>query len=88
MEEAKATARAAAPVVLTLARKCSLLHAIATARKLDVKDRMRATELDARLAGEFAERIDLSVKQVLAPEQVLAAGRRSPALLALQHERN
>ena len=36
-----------------MAKKRALLHAFATARKLDVKDRMRAIELDAKLAGEL-----------------------------------
>lgn len=53
VEEAKTVARAAGKVVLALAKKRELLHAFATARKLDVKDRMRAIELDAKLAGEL-----------------------------------
>lgn len=53
VEEAKTAARAAGKVVLALAKKRELLHVFATARKLDVKDRMRAIELDARLAGEL-----------------------------------
>lgn len=53
MEDARTVARAAGKVVLALAKKRELLHAFATARKLDVKDRMRAIELDAKLAGEL-----------------------------------
>jgi hypothetical protein len=53
VEEAKTAARAVGKVVLALAKKRSLLHAFATARKLDVKDRLRAIELDAKLAGEL-----------------------------------
>ena len=53
VEEAKTAARAAGKVVLALAKKRALLAGFATARKLDVKDRMRAIELDAKLAGEL-----------------------------------
>jgi len=53
IEEAKVAARVACKVVLTLAKKRELLHALATARKLDVRDRLRAIELDAKLAGEL-----------------------------------
>ena len=53
VEDARTVARAAGKVVLALAKKRELLHAFATARKLDVKDRMRAIELDAKLAGEL-----------------------------------
>lgn len=53
VEEAKTAARVAGKVVLALAKKRELLAGFATARKLDVKDRMRAIELDARLAGEL-----------------------------------
>ena len=53
VEEAKTAARVAGKIVLALAKKRELLAGFATARKLDVKDRMRAIELDARLAGEL-----------------------------------
>ena len=53
MEEAKTSARAAGRVVLALAKKRELLAGFATARKLSVRDRMRAIELDAKLAGEL-----------------------------------
>lgn len=53
VEEAKTAARAAGKVVLALAKKRELLAGFATARKLSVRDRMRAIELDARLAGEL-----------------------------------
>ena len=53
VEVAKTAARAAGKVVLALAKKRALLAGFATARKLDVKDRMRAIELDAKLAGEL-----------------------------------
>ena len=53
VEEAKTAARVAGKVVLALAKKRELLAGFATARKLDVRDRMRAIELDARLAGEL-----------------------------------
>ena len=53
VEEAKTSAKAAGKVVLALAKKRSLLHAFATPQKLDVRDRLRAIELDARLAGEL-----------------------------------
>lgn len=53
IEEARTSAKAAGKVVLALAKKRELLHAFATTRKLDVKDRMRAIELDAKLAGEL-----------------------------------
>lgn len=53
VEDARTAARVAGKVVLALAKKRELLAGFATARKLDVKDRMRAIELDARLAGEL-----------------------------------
>ena len=53
IEEARTSAKAAYKVVLALAKKRELLHAFAATRKHDVKDRMRAIELDAKLAGEL-----------------------------------
>ena len=53
VEEAKTVAKVAGKVVLALAKKRELLAGFATARKLDVRDRMRAIELDAKLAGEL-----------------------------------
>ena len=58
VEEAKTSAKAAGKFVLALAKKRALLAGFATARKLDVKDRMRAIELDARLAGEMVEKVE------------------------------
>ena len=52
-EAAKTAAKAAERTVLTLAKKRELLHAFATARKLKPEQRMKAIELDARLAGEI-----------------------------------
>lgn len=53
---------AATEAVLTLERKRQLLADIAEGRQQEAKisDRLRAIELDARLAGEFHEKLDVS----------------------------
>ena len=64
-------ARVAGKVVLTLAKKRALLYGFATSRKLKPEQRMRAVELDAKLAGEFVERVNQTVdnKRLLSPER-------------------
>lgn len=84
VEQAKAAGKAAGLVVLALAKKRQLLHAFATARKLDVKDRLRAIELDARLAGELkngegaAVNVGVAVK-VVTNEEIREAQARKRA---------
>jgi len=53
---------AATAAVLTLERKRQLLADIAEGRQQQAKisDRLRAIELDAKLAGEFHEKLDVS----------------------------
>ena len=53
---------AATAAVLTLERKRQILADIAEGRQQEAKisDRLRAIELDARLAGEFHEKLDVN----------------------------
>ena len=85
VEVAKTAARVAGKVVLALAKKRALLAGFATARKLDVKDRMRAIELDARLAGELkgdgaTVNVGVRVGAISEEERKLAIERKQRAI--------
>lgn len=55
------------------------------ARADDVKDNdlVGLLTLDAKLAGELSDTVNVNLRQPLTPEQILAAVQRSPALQAL-----
>lgn len=74
-EAAKTVAKAAGRTVLTLAKKRELLHAFATDRKLKPEQRMRAIELDAKLAGELKG--DAATASVTVNNHVLTEARRA-----------
>ena len=79
VEQAKTAARVAGKVVLALAKKRALLYGFATARKLKPEQRMRAIELDAKLAGEFVERVNQTVddKRILSQDRIAELMRAS-----------
>lgn len=74
-EAAKTVAKAATRTVLTLARKRELLFALATSRKLKPEQRMRAIELDAKLAGELKG--DAATASMTVNNHVLTEERRA-----------
>lgn len=54
-------------------------------RSNDIKDSDLCSllTLDAKLAGELSDTVNVNLRQPLTPEQILAAVQRSPALQAL-----
>lgn len=54
-----------------------------SSEEFKIPDKLRAIELDAKLAGELSDTVNVNLRQPLTPEQILAAVQRSPALAAL-----
>lgn len=72
-------------VVLTLEAKRRMMKTIAEDQSLPLRDRLKAVELDAKLAGEFSEKqqVDLTHRgMVVTPDDLAAAHAATIARLA------
>ena len=74
--------------LLTLEQKRQFLAGVVLDEKSSMRDRLRALEIDAKLAGEFTEKLDLKgavPQMVIIPEDLTALQeRRRAAILRAQ----